>query len=86
MENQKIIFFMRLLHLLFAHKFKVEYSNNMSERALREYKNRKKVVGRFRTSKGREIEALNKSKRYYTSTLELLKSYAEMVPLVDEQK
>lgn len=33
-----------------------------------------------------EIEALNKNKRYYTSTPELLKSYAEMVPPVDEQK
>lgn len=33
-----------------------------------------------------EIAALNKNKRYYTSTPELLKSYAEMVPPVDEQK
>lgn len=33
-----------------------------------------------------EIAALNKNKRYYTSTPDLLKSYAEMVPLVDEQK
>lgn len=33
-----------------------------------------------------EIEKLNKDKRYYTSTPELLKSYAEMVPPVDEQK
>ena len=32
------------------------------------------------------IEALNKNKRYYTSTPELLKKYAEMVPLVDQQK
>ena len=32
-----------------------------------------------------EIQKLNKDKRYYTSTLELLKSYAEMVPSVDEQ-
>lgn len=33
-----------------------------------------------------EIAALDKNRRYYTSTPELLKSYAEMVPPVDEQK
>ena len=33
-----------------------------------------------------EIQKLNKDKRYYTSTQELLKSYAEMVPPVDQQK
>lgn len=33
-----------------------------------------------------EITALNKNKRYYTSTPELLKKYAAMVPPVDEQK
>ena len=33
-----------------------------------------------------EVQKLNKDKRYYTSTPELLKSYAEMVPPVDEQK
>lgn len=33
-----------------------------------------------------EIEALNQDKRYYTSTPELLRRYAEMVPPVDEQK
>ena len=33
-----------------------------------------------------EIAALNKNKRYYTSTPEMLKAYAEMVPPVDEQK
>ena len=33
-----------------------------------------------------EIAALNKDKRYYTSTPEMLKKYAEMVPPVDEQK
>ena len=32
-----------------------------------------------------EIQKLNKDKRYYTSTPELLLSYAEMVPPVDEQ-
>lgn len=32
-----------------------------------------------------EIQKLNKDKRNYTSTPELLKSYAEMVPSVDEQ-
>ena len=32
------------------------------------------------------ISALNKNVRYYTSTPELLKRYAEMVPPVDEQK
>lgn len=32
-----------------------------------------------------EIQKLNKDKRYYTSTPELLKSYAEMVTPVDEQ-
>lgn len=33
-----------------------------------------------------EIATLNKNKRYYTSTPEMLKAYAEMVPPVDEQK
>lgn len=33
-----------------------------------------------------EIAALDQAKRYYTSTPEMLKKYAEMVPPVDEQK
>lgn len=33
-----------------------------------------------------KIQALNKNTRYYTSTPELLKKYAEMVPPVDQQK
>lgn len=33
-----------------------------------------------------KIAAMNRNKRYYTSTPELLKKYAEMVPPVDEQK
>lgn len=33
-----------------------------------------------------EIAALNTNKRYYTSTPDKLKAYAEMVPPVDEQK
>ena len=33
-----------------------------------------------------KIIALDKQKRYYTSTPEMLKKYAEMVPPVDEQK
>ena len=33
-----------------------------------------------------QIKALNKNQRYYTSTPELLKKYAEMVPPVDQQK
>ena len=33
-----------------------------------------------------QIAALNQDKRYYTSTPELLKKYAEMVAAVDEQK
>lgn len=33
-----------------------------------------------------EIAAMNKDKRYYISTPEMLKKYAEMVPPVDEQK
>lgn len=33
-----------------------------------------------------EIAALNQNKRYYTSTPDLLKAYAAMVPPVDEQK
>lgn len=33
-----------------------------------------------------KITALGKQKRYYTSTPEMLKKYAEMVPPVDEQK
>ena len=34
----------------------------------------------------KKIAALNKDKRYYTSTPEMLKKYAEMVPPVNEQK
>lgn len=34
----------------------------------------------------KEIQSINKDKRYYTSTPEMLKAYAEMVPPVDEQK
>ena len=33
-----------------------------------------------------KIAALDKKQRYYHSTPELLKQYAEMVPPVDEQK
>lgn len=33
-----------------------------------------------------EIAGLNRNKRYYTSTPELLAKYAQMVPQVDEQK
>lgn len=33
-----------------------------------------------------EIAALNQNKRYYTSTPDMLRAYAEMVPPVDEQK
>ena len=33
-----------------------------------------------------KIRALDKQKRYYTSTPEMLKKYAEMVPPVDDQK
>lgn len=33
-----------------------------------------------------EIAGLNRNKRYYTSTPELLAKYAQMVPPVDEQK
>ena len=33
-----------------------------------------------------KITALDKQKRYYTSTPEMLKKYVEMVPPVDEQK
>ncbi len=33
-----------------------------------------------------QITTLNKNVRYYTSTPEMLKKYAEMVPPVDEQK
>ena len=32
------------------------------------------------------IAALNQDRRYYTSTPELLKKYAQMVPPVDAQK
>lgn len=32
------------------------------------------------------IASINQDKRYYTSTPELLKKYAQMVPPVDEQK
>ena len=33
-----------------------------------------------------EIAALDRKKRYYTSTPEMLKRYAEMIPPVDKQK
>ncbi len=33
-----------------------------------------------------KIAGLNQNKRYYTSTPELLATYAQMVPPVDEQK
>lgn len=33
-----------------------------------------------------QIAALNQNRRYYTSTPEMLRKYAEMVPPVDEQK
>ena len=33
-----------------------------------------------------QIAAMDQKKRYYTSTPEMLKRYAEMVPPVDEQK
>lgn len=33
-----------------------------------------------------KVAGLDKNERYYTSTPELLKRYAEMVPPVDEQK
>ena len=33
-----------------------------------------------------QISAMDQKKRYYTSTPEMLKRYAEMVPPVDEQK
>ena len=33
-----------------------------------------------------QVAALNKNVRYYTSTLEMLKKYAEVVPPMDEQK
>ena len=33
-----------------------------------------------------EISAMDKQKRYYTSTPELLKKYAQMIPPVDKQK
>ena len=33
-----------------------------------------------------QVVALNQNVRYYTSTPEMLKKYAEMVPPVDEQK
>ena len=32
------------------------------------------------------ISKLDKNARYYTSTPELLKKYAQMAPLVDDQK
>lgn len=34
----------------------------------------------------KRISAMDKQKRYYTSTPEMLKKYVEMVPPVDEQK
>ena len=34
----------------------------------------------------RRIDAMDQKKRYYTSTPEMLKKYAEMVPPVEDQK
>lgn len=33
-----------------------------------------------------QVAAMDQEKRYYTSTPEMLKKYAEMVPPVDSQK
>ena len=33
-----------------------------------------------------QVAALNKNVRYYTSTPDMLKKYAEVVPPMDEQK
>jgi len=39
-------------HLLFAHDFRVDFTNNMSERDLRKCKNRQKMSGGFRDESG----------------------------------
>lgn len=42
-------------HLLFAYNFKVEFSNNISERDLRKCKNRQKMAGGFQNESGKEM-------------------------------
>ena len=42
-------------HLLFLRHFDVPFDNNMSERDLRKCKNRQKMAGGFRTSRGKQI-------------------------------
>ena len=42
-------------HLLFAHDFRVPYSNNRSEQDLRKCKNRQKMAGGFRKESGMEM-------------------------------
>ena len=42
-------------HLLFAHDFRVDFTNNISERDLRKIKGRQKIAGGFRKVKGREM-------------------------------
>ena len=42
-------------HLLFLHDFSVPFDDNMSERDLRKAKNREKMAGGFRKTKGHEM-------------------------------
>lgn len=42
-------------HLLFVYNFKVDFSNNISERDLRKCKNRQKMAGGFRKKSGKEM-------------------------------
>ena len=42
-------------HLLFAHDFRVDFTNNISERDLRKVKGRQKIAGGFRKASGREM-------------------------------
>ena len=63
-EEKKLLNRMRKYkenHLLFLHDFQVPYSNNMSERDLRKCKNREKMAGGFRNTKGKEMYCLGLS-------------------------
>lgn len=45
----------KMNHLLFAYDFRVEFTNNISERDLRKVKGRQKIAGGFRKNSGKEM-------------------------------
>ena len=74
-------------HLLFAHDFRVDFTNNLSERDLRKIKGRQKIAGGFRKASGREMYCKIMSvaetlKRRCENLLEKIKQKFA-IPLVD---